>query len=92
MQVPPLFHFSTCSYQWNVSILSAFLSYGKFFDNLPESRYNEVRFPRRHFVSGKDEAMTIIHPLQPVNGLNPEDVFYAVDDLGAQTGYGFILY
>ena len=36
--------------------------------------------------------MTIVHPLQPVNGLNPEDVFYAVDDLGAQTGYGFILY
>ena len=36
--------------------------------------------------------MTIIHPQQPVNGLNPEDVFYAVDDLGTQTGYGFILY
>ena len=36
--------------------------------------------------------MTIVHPTQPVNGLNPEDVFYAVDDLGAQTGYGFILY
>ena len=36
--------------------------------------------------------MTIIHPAQPVNGLNPEDVFYAVDDLGTQTGYGFILY
>ena len=36
--------------------------------------------------------MTIVHPQQPVNGLNPEDVFYAVDDLGAQTGYGFILY
>ena len=36
--------------------------------------------------------MKIIHPQQPVNGLNPEDVFYAVDDLGAQTGYGFILY
>ena len=36
--------------------------------------------------------MTIVHPSQPVNGLNPEDVFYAVDDLGAQTGYGFILY
>ncbi len=36
--------------------------------------------------------MTIIHPVQPVNGINPEDVFYAVDDLGTQTGYGFILY
>ena len=36
--------------------------------------------------------MTIVHPSQPVNGLNPEDVFYAVDDLGTQTGYGFILY
>ena len=36
--------------------------------------------------------MKIVHPSQPVNGLNPEDVFYAVDDLGAQTGYGFILY
>ena len=36
--------------------------------------------------------MTIVHPQAPVNGLNPEDVFYAVDDLGAQTGYGFILY
>ena len=36
--------------------------------------------------------MRIVHPQQPVNGLNPEDVFYAVDDLGAQTGYGFILY
>jgi len=36
--------------------------------------------------------MTIVHPSQPVNGLNPEDVFYAIDDLGAQTGYGFILY
>ncbi len=36
--------------------------------------------------------MTIIHPQQPVNGMNPEDVFYAVDDLGTQTGYGFILF
>ena len=36
--------------------------------------------------------MTIIHPQQPVNGLNPEDVFYAVDDLGAQAGYAYILY
>ena len=36
--------------------------------------------------------MKIVHPQQPVNGLNPEDVFYAVDDLGTQTGYGFILY
>ena len=36
--------------------------------------------------------MTIVHPQQPVNGLNPEDVFYAIDDLGTQTGYGFILY
>ena len=36
--------------------------------------------------------MKIVHPTQPVNGLNPEDVFYAVDDLGAQTGYGFIHY
>ncbi len=36
--------------------------------------------------------MTIVHPQQPVNGLSPEDVFYAIDDLGTQTGYGFILY
>ena len=36
--------------------------------------------------------MQIVHPSQPVNGLNPEDVFYAVDDLGTQAGYGFILY
>ena len=36
--------------------------------------------------------MMIVHPQQPVNGLPPEDVFYAVDDLGAQAGYGFILY
>ena len=36
--------------------------------------------------------MNIVHPLQPVNGLEPEDVFYAVDDLGTQAGYGFILY
>ncbi len=42
---------------------------------------------------GKEKGvMTIIHPLQPVNGLNPEDVFYAVDDLGTQTGYGYVLY
>ncbi len=36
--------------------------------------------------------MTIVHPPEPVNGLNPEDVFYAVDDLGAQAGYAYILY
>ncbi len=36
--------------------------------------------------------MMIIHPTEPVNGLNPEDVFYAVDDLGAQVGYGYLLY
>jgi len=36
--------------------------------------------------------MTILHPQQPVNNMNPEDVFYAVDDLGTQTGYGYILY
>jgi len=36
--------------------------------------------------------MRIVHPPQPVNGLSPEDVFYAIDDLGTQTGYGFILY
>ena len=36
--------------------------------------------------------MNIVHPREPVNGMNPEDVFYAVDDLGAQAGYGFILY
>ena len=36
--------------------------------------------------------MMIVHPQAPVNGLNPEDVFYAIDDLGAQAGYGFILY
>lgn len=36
--------------------------------------------------------MTILHPQQPVNNMNPEDVFFAVDDLGTQTGYGYILY
>ena len=36
--------------------------------------------------------MTIVHPQQPVNNLNPEDVFYAIDDLGTQTGYAYILY
>jgi len=36
--------------------------------------------------------MTIIHPPQPVNNMNPDDVFFAIDDLGTQTGYGFILY
>ncbi len=36
--------------------------------------------------------MKILHPAQPVNNLNPEDVFFAVDDLGAQAGYGYILY
>lgn len=36
--------------------------------------------------------MNIVHPQQPVNGLNPEDVFYAIDDLGTQVGYGYIMY
>ena len=36
--------------------------------------------------------MTILHPSQPVNNMNPEDVFFAVDDLGTQTGYACILY
>ena len=36
--------------------------------------------------------MTILHPAQPVNNMNPDDVFYAVDDLGTQTGYACILY
>ena len=36
--------------------------------------------------------MTILHPLQPVNNLNPEDVFFAVDDLGTQVGSAWILY
>ncbi len=36
--------------------------------------------------------MTIVHPPQPVNNINPEDVFFALDDLGTQTGYGYILY
>ena len=36
--------------------------------------------------------MTILHPEQPVNNMNPEDVFYAIDDLGTQTGYACILY
>ena len=36
--------------------------------------------------------MTILHPQQPVNNMNPEDVFFAIDDLGTQTGYGYILY
>ncbi len=43
--------------------------------------------------SGKGRfRMTILHPLQPVNNMNPEDVFYAVDDLGTQVGYAWILY
>ncbi len=36
--------------------------------------------------------MTIVHPQQPVNNMHPEDVFYALDDLGTQTGYAYILY
>ena len=36
--------------------------------------------------------MNILHPQQPVNNINPEDVFYAVDDLGTQAGYAYILY
>ena len=36
--------------------------------------------------------MTIVHPQQPVNNLNPEDVFFAIDDLGTQAGYAYILY
>ena len=36
--------------------------------------------------------MTIVHPMQPVNNMNPEDVFFAIDDLGTQTGYAYILY
>lgn len=36
--------------------------------------------------------MTIVHPQQPVNNMNPEDVFYAIDDLGTRTGYAYILY
>ena len=36
--------------------------------------------------------MTILHPQQPVNNMNPDDVFYAVDDLGTQTGFACILY
>ena len=44
-------------------------------------------------AQGKDRClMTILHPQQPVNNMNPEDVFFAVDDLGTQTGYGYILY
>ncbi len=36
--------------------------------------------------------MNIVHPPQPVNNMNPEDVFFAVDDLGAQAGYAYLLY
>ena len=36
--------------------------------------------------------MTIVHPQQPVNNMNPDDVFYAVDDLGTQTGFACIVY
>ncbi|MBR2822875.1 MAG: GNAT family N-acetyltransferase [Clostridia bacterium] len=36
--------------------------------------------------------MTILHPQQPVNNMNPEDVFFAVDDLGTQVGSAWILY
>ena len=36
--------------------------------------------------------MTILHHQQPVNNMNPDDVFYAVDDLGTQTGFACILY
>ena len=41
---------------------------------------------------GKGTRMTIVHPQEPVNGLFPDDVFYAIDDLGVQTGYAYILY
>lgn len=36
--------------------------------------------------------MNIVHPQQPVNGMNPEDVFFVTDELGTQTGYGYIMY
>lgn len=36
--------------------------------------------------------MNIVHPQQAVNNLSPEDVFYAVDDMGTQMGYGYIMY
>ena len=36
--------------------------------------------------------MNIIHPQQPIGGLNTEDTFLATDDLGVRTGIGYILY
>lgn len=34
--------------------------------------------------------MRLIHPQAPVNGIQPEDVFYALDDQGNQLGSGFV--
>ena len=88
-------------------ILSGFRTLGKLFDIYMPGRYNMklqiclfsgrcTIAPRRNeYLPGNKERtgfMTILHPSQPVNNMNPEDVFYAVDDLGTQTGYAFILY
>ena len=36
--------------------------------------------------------MQIIHPQGMYNGLNPEDVFIVVDDMGVELGQGYIIY
>lgn len=36
--------------------------------------------------------MNMIHPQQPIGGLNTEDTFLAMDDLGVRTGIGYIMY
>ncbi len=36
--------------------------------------------------------MQVTHPSEPFMNLPPEDVFLAVNDLGVQSGYGYVLY
>ena len=64
-----------------------------FFDRRKSSGYN-ILLQERPKLRALERIcpMTIVHPAQPVNNLNPEDVFYAIDDLGTQTGYAYILY
>ena len=43
-------------------------------------------------VPERTKVMQIIHPQGMYNGLNPEDVFIVVDDMGAELGQGYIIY
>ncbi|MBQ8202135.1 MAG: GNAT family N-acetyltransferase [Clostridia bacterium] len=36
--------------------------------------------------------MQVTHPQEPFNNIPPEDVFVAVNDLGVQSGYGYVMY